>query len=267
MHLALDHLTVSDAYPWEVIDLAAANRLQGVCLFLHAMDVIVPMPAYDLITDVTARQRTRKALDDTGVSLDLVYPFTLTGRSRAKDFAPAITVAAELGAKAINLLVYDRDEPRRIEAVGAVADLAAVSGLEALIEFYPASAVKDLASATTLVQAVARKNLGLNLDILHLYRSGGAVSDVEAARPWIRFAQLADAPHQVPEHLDYEAGRARLNIGEGDLAVSEFIAALPQDVPISLEVPRDEDILCGLSQAQRADRAVSALKTFLAEAR
>ena len=167
MHLALDHLTVSDAYPWQLVELAANHGFQGACLFLNSMSVIPTMPAFDLIEDRAAFDRTKLALTKTGVSLDLVYPFTVTGRSRAQDFALAMETSVELGAKAINLLVYDRDECRRVDTVGDVADRAAVLGMTAVVEFYPSSAVRSLGDAANMIAAVGRGNLGINLDIAY----------------------------------------------------------------------------------------------------
>lgn len=264
MHLALDHLTVSDAYPWEVVELASQNGLQGCCLFLHAMSVIPHMPAYDLVRDKVARTRTKAALLERGVSLDLVYPFTLTGRSQPEQFLDLVDAAADLGAKAINLLVYDRDEYRRLENVIAVADVASERGLDSVIEFYPSSAIKSFAQAASMVRAIGRSDLGVNLDLLHLYRSGGSVADLVDAGDVIGFAQLADGALAAPQDPDFEAGRNRMGVGEGELPVEAFLNALPGGVRLSLEVPRDADIEAGKSKSERVAVAVSAFKQALA---
>lgn len=263
MHLALDHLTVSDAYPWQLVDLAADHGFQGVCLFLNAMGVIPAMPAYNLIEDREALARTKAVLDHRGLSLDLVYPFTVTGRSQLQDYVPALQASADLGAKAINLLVYDRDEGRRADTVGAIVDRAKVLGLSTVVEFYPSSAVRTLADAADLVSAIGRGKLGINLDILHLYRSGGSVADIAVAQSQIGFAQLADAPRAPPSDLEFEAGRGRLNIGQGELDVAAFVQALPGDIKLSLEVPSDADIAVGEAQGVRAARAIEAMRRAL----
>lgn len=259
MHLALDHLTVSDAYPWELVHLASQNGLPGCCLFLHSMSVIPHMPPYDLVRDKSARNVTKTALADYGVTLDLAYPFTLTGHSKPEDFNSAMDAAADLGAKAINLLVYDRDEERRVGTVSAVADMALQRGMDSVIEFYPSSAIKSFDAAAHLVRAVGRQGLGVNVDLLHLYRSGGSVAELSGAEGVIRFAQLADGLLTSPEDPDFEAGRNRTIVGGGELPVEAFLKALPQGVPLSLEVPRDAEIDAGLSKVERAARAV---KTF-----
>lgn len=264
MHLALDHLTVSDAYPWELVELAARNRLAGCCLFLQSMSVIPHMPAYDLVADADARKRTKVALAACRISLDLAYPFTVTGRSRSEDFLDPMDAAADLGAKAINLLVYDRDEARRTETVAAIARMASARGMTSVIEFYPSSAIKSFADAAKLVRGVGYSDLGINVDLLHLYRSGGRVAELEQARDLIRFAQLADAPLASPDDPDFEAAQGRMAISDGELPVSAFLQTLPREIPLSLEVPRDADIEAGMSKADRAALAIAPFKRAVA---
>lgn len=236
MHLALDHLTVADAYPWEIAALAGKSGLQGSCLFLESMSVLPQMPTYSLIDDKEAMNRTRQALLGNAVSLDLVYPFTVTSRSRSLDFLPALKVAAALNARAINLLVYDRDTDRALCSVNELAIAAGELGMDALIEFYPASAIKSLDQAHALADAVSLPNLGINVDILHLYRSDGNVENLKQYRQHIRFAQLADGPLLAPDDTTFEAAQSRLDLGAGQFNLSAFLKALPA-VPVSFEVP------------------------------
>ncbi|WP_461342944.1 sugar phosphate isomerase/epimerase family protein [Brevundimonas sp. GN22] len=236
MHLALDHLTVTDAYPWEVAALAGQNGLQGCCLFLESMSVLPLMPTYSLIEDTDALHRTREALETHQVTLDLVYPFTVTSRTQTQDFDKALKTAAALKARAINLLVYDRDSERAARSVSALAEAAGQYGMEAVIEFYPASAIKTLQQAHELVEAAGQGNLGINVDILHLYRSGGAIEDLTRFNTHIRFAQLADGPLLPPENLEVEAAQSRLDPGQGEFDLVGFAQGLPP-VPASFESP------------------------------
>lgn len=260
MHLALDHLTVSDAYPWELVELAAQSGLSGCCLFLHSMSVIPHMPSYDLVSDTVARSRTKSALSASGVSLDLAYPFTVTGRSEPEQFVALMDAAADLQAKAINLLVYDRDEARRVDRVSAVVAMAGERGMGSVIEFYPSSAIKSFDEAKALTRAVGRSDLHVNVDLLHLYRSGGSVADLAKDAGLIGFAQLADGPLETPQDKDFEAGRNRTAVGAGALPVEAFLRALPKGITLSLEVPIDADIEAGISKSERAQVAIKAFK-------
>lgn len=241
MHLALDHLTVTRAYPWEIVALAGQNGLQGCCLFLESMSVLPSMPRYSLIEDGDALDRTVRALDEHGVTLDLVYPFTISSRSQVTDFTDTLRTASALKAQAVNLLVYDRDFQRSVETVRAMSDAAAEAAMDALIEFYPASAVKTLDQAHELVEAAARPNLGINVDVLHLYRSGGGIEDLTRYGRHIRFAQLADGPLSAPEDLVFEAAQARTDPGQGQFDLAGFVERLPS-VPVSFEIPTSNAI-------------------------
>ena len=47
--LSLDHITVTDTTPWQLAQIAAEVGCQGICPFLHSMEVLPAMPAYDLV--------------------------------------------------------------------------------------------------------------------------------------------------------------------------------------------------------------------------
>lgn len=268
MRLALDHLTVVDARPERLVELAARAGAQGCCLFLEGMAVLANMPSYSLITDLEARRETRQRLIDHAITLDLVYPFTLSSRSTAEQFAPALEAAADLGAKAINLLVYDRDPARQIEQVAQVCERADQYGMKAVVEFFPRSAIAGLDQAAELVRAVGSANLGINVDILHLYRSNSAdFAKLGKYRDLIGYAQLADGPLQAPEDRDHEAGNQRQHVGEGQLDIAAFVAAIGPDVGISVEVPDEAALFAGLTDEARALAALSAARQSLSKNR
>ncbi|TWB66082.1 sugar phosphate isomerase/epimerase [Nitrospirillum amazonense] len=269
MHLLLDHLTVIDVPPWDLPDLAAATGCDGVCLFLHAMSVLPRMADYDLVTDAAARRRVRSRFQERGVRMDLAYPFTLHGRSVATDFRPALDAAADLGIRAVNVLLYDRDAGRRHDQFAAFCEEAAGRGLAVGVEFYPPSLVPDLPAAIAEVARIGRPGrVGITLDLLHLVRSGGDVAQVAALPAGsVLLAQLCDGPARVaPGAREAEAARERGLPGQGDFDVAGFLRALPPDVPVSVEVPQEEAILQGEAPLARALRAVSAARAVAARA-
>jgi sugar phosphate isomerase/epimerase len=264
--LSLDHITVVDTTPAQLAELAAQTGCAGICAFLHAMPVLPDLPDYDLIRDAGARAHTRRVLRDTGVALDLVYPFTLTGRSEIADFAPALAAAAELGAPLANILCYDREPARRIDRLQALAELAAANGIELAIEPYPPSQIPSLAAALETVAAIGRPDIGITLDLLHLARAGewpglrGALTD-----PAIRLVQMSDGPAAIlPADAEWEAGRQRLLPGEGEIPLAAMLAAIDPAMPISVEVPQQSAIDAGAPAVDRARRAVQAVREGLA---
>ncbi|SMH37689.1 sugar phosphate isomerase/epimerase family protein [Azospirillum agricola] len=266
MRLSLDHLTVVDTVPEELAVVAAQVGCAGICLFLQSMEVLPRMPRFDLITDRAARRRTHARCRDLGVAVDLVYPFTLNGRSAPDDFLAGLEAAAELGADSVNALLYDRDTNRRADVFAGFCEIADGLDLRVAVEFYPPSQIASLRAARDLVDRVGRPGrVGITLDLLHLMRSGGGVADVAAVPPVsILVAQLCDGPAVVSsEGLILEAATQRRLPGQGVFDVAGFVAALPGGVPVTVEIPREDALVAGLPPIERATAAVAMTRTAL----
>lgn len=261
LRLSLDHLTVTDTTPAQLAQAAHAAGCAGMCLFLHPMAELPLMPPFDIVGDRAARAEVRAVMDDLGVVLDLAYPFSLGGRTDLAAFAPAMECAAELGAGLLNVLVYDRDAVRRADMFGRFCNMAARFGHRVAVEFYPQSQVPSLTAALELVGQVGRPGaVGVNADLLHLMRSGGTIADLAAAPAGsVLFAQVADGPMVAPADRDLEASSERLLCGEGAFDVAGFVAALPSDCPVSVEIPRDHAVGV-VARKERARLAVESVR-------
>jgi sugar phosphate isomerase/epimerase len=260
--LILDHLTVGAATPLELIQAAACAGFDGVGLFLHAMQEVPVMAKFDLIYDLVARRAARRAAEEAGCRIGITYPFTLSRTSRAADFVEALDAAAELGAEAINILLFDPDRGRRTDSVGALVEEAASRGLEAGIEFFPLSSIPTFEAAIALCDGVP--SLKVTVDLLHLNRSGGSADEVLACRSRVLLIQLCDAPLTPPQDLFGEASSNRLLPGEGELDLSGLLERCQAEVPISVEAPVAHSR--GLSPAVLARKAHSAARLCLSPA-
>lgn len=264
--LALDHITVTDTTPVELVQTARAVNCEAVCLFMEPMTVLPHMPPFNIYGDKAERRRLKSCMEDLEVTLDLAYPFTLGGRTDISGFAHALDCAAELGARMVNVLVYDREPARRIDKFSAFCDLAVGRSLSVALEFYPPSQVPSLADALDLVLPLDRPGqVGVNADLLHLMRSGGAVGDVsQAPVGTILYGQICDGPALCAEEsLDFEASSQRLLIGAGVFDGEGFLAALPPDCPISIELPQEAAIKAGIARSNRACLAVDSFRQML----
>jgi len=258
--LALDHLTVADTTPAQLVEVAARAGCRAVCLFLTPMAVLPRMPQFALIGDTAERRETRRRCEDLGITIDLAYPFTLAGRTEIDSFRPAMETAAWLGVRALNTLVYDRDPQRRRDRFGQFCELAGQYALSVALEFYPASQVRTLQEAIALVELLGQpSHVGVNLDLLHLIRSGGQVAQVAAVAPdTLQYAQYCDGPENSPTaSSEWEASRQRLLPGQGVFDVRGFAAALPERVRCSVEIPQEDAIEAGVPALERALRAVT----------
>ncbi|MFG1229946.1 sugar phosphate isomerase/epimerase family protein [Xanthobacter wiegelii] len=270
VRLSLDHLTAVDAPPEELARLAAQTGCAGICLFLHAMAVLPRMPAFDLVADARRRREVRARCRALGLAVDLVYPFTLTGRTAPDDTRAALDAAADLEAAGVNVLVYDRDPARRQDTFAAFCALARQRGLKVALEFYPPSQVSSLGAAADLVeQAGPAGQVGLTVDALHLVRSGGSIADLARVRAERIFvAQVCDGPAEADAAArEAEAAKERLLPGHGMFDLAGFVAALPASARLTVEVPTESAIARGIPALQRVEAAVAAARSIVDRAR
>jgi sugar phosphate isomerase/epimerase len=106
------------------------------------------------------------------------------------------------------------------------------------------------------------------VDTLHLMRSGSTVAELAAAEPrWIGGAQFSDGPLTMPADQQlHEALSERMLPGDGEFPLREFVRALPQGVPIGLEVPMQSLKDKGVGPLERARLAVEASRRVIAAA-
>ena len=267
--LSLDHITVTDTTPWQLAQIAAQVGCQGICPFLHSMEVLPAMPTYDLVRDPQALRQTCDALAATGVKVDLIYPFTMAGRTNPQDFAPALETGAALGAPLANILCYDRDPVRRTEKLVELAELAAPFNIALSIEFYTPSQVRTLSAALEEIARTNRSDIKVTADLLHIMRGGEAETSLALLNhPSVAIGQISDGPATIdPQTLEYEAGIQRLLPGQGTFNIHAFAQALNPNTPISIEIPQQNNINAGETPQQRAQMAVDCVREVVRRTR
>lgn len=266
--LSLDHLTVIDATPEKLVEVAAAHDFRAVCLFLEPMAALARMSVFDLYDSPAAKRDLRRMLEQSRVGLDVSYPFTLSRHSRLENFKLGLDCAAYLGTRFVNVLIYDRDPERRLQEFASFCTLADAFGIDVVLEFFPNSSVRTLADGLDIVRAIGRPHkVGLNVDLLHLMRSGGTVQELASAPPeYILYGQLCDGLADCDiAARDYEASMQRLLPGQGEFDVQAFRDALPPHCPVSLEIPQETAIVAGVSADERARMALAAARATLAK--
>lgn len=234
---SVHHMTALEADPAEFIALVAAAGGSAVSLFAHQPGGATNFPLVTADNLATVQ----KSLADNGVEVANIDVLMLTPRSSTGDFLPALDIGAELDARGAVALVYDDDPSRVIPMLRALCEEAARRDMRIAFEFTAFTpAWNTLAGAVALLEEVGHPQLAIALDILHLVRSGSTVAEVAALAPGqIAHGQLCDGTSlEVTADYGVEAAGNRLVPGEGVFPVAEFLAALPADTPIDLEVPR-----------------------------
>ncbi len=259
--LSLDHLTVFDTSPAELIDIAAGLGVPLVSLWTQ-LPVAGNLP---LVTEAN-KAETLKRMRDTGVRLGNAECFNLTPEAKAEDFRPAVALAAELGATSLVAInAWDPERNRALDTFAGLARIAAEHGMTANVEFISMGKVRTLEDAARFITDCGEPNVGITLDFLHLIRTGGTAADVRAVDPkLIGYVQVCDGPLGLArEEWNDEGFEQRQMPGDGEFPLAELMAAIPPGITIAAEVPHRALREAGVSPAERARRAIEGTRRLL----
>jgi sugar phosphate isomerase/epimerase len=217
--------------PVETIKAAAAGGFDAVGLWVEPE------------TWTTAMTRESKAaLADTGLELLDAEVIWLKPDSDMALHRRSIDIGAELGAQNVLCVSSDPDMGANVARLAALCEHAEGSGIRVALEFGIFTEVKDLQTAMGLLGAVAHPLRALLIDPIHVDRSGGTAAQIAAVpRDLLPYAQFCDAPATRPDPADFDAIITdaidlRAQCGEGALPLADMHAALPADVPLSIEL-------------------------------
>ena len=245
---SMAYLTGHRCSPPEAVRVAAATGYRFVGLRLWANAPGAPDQA--LLGDAAVLRETLAACRDTGVGvLDLEVVRIGEGFDPQR-YLPLFAAGAVLGARALLVVGDDADPVRLADSYARLCDALAPYGLTADLEFIPWTSVPDARTALALVKAAgAPANAGILVDPLHVGRSNTTLDDIRAIpRSLLHYAQICDAEagtHFSTEQMIHTARCERLLPGEGSMDLPGLFAALPADLPVSVEVvnlPRETSL-------------------------
>jgi len=201
----------------------------------------------------TMLAETRRRLDDTGVRVLDVELIRLAPESDPGGYEWLFDSGARLGASFVNVMADDPDLDRTRDNFARIAESARSYNLRPVIEPMAYMRVSSLADAIFVAHGSGG---GVTVDPLHLRRVGATLDQVRAIdRELLLYYQLCDAPLEGPTGLprpaslprgqsvegvsdaQLEARALRLMPGEGELALEDIVAAMPDDIPVSVEAP------------------------------
>ncbi|WP_433766425.1 sugar phosphate isomerase/epimerase family protein [Pseudomonas putida] len=257
--LGVAHLTALELAPELFAREAARAGFSSVGLRLHP--AMAGGIAYPLAPGSQALQQLKATLDGEGVAVNEIEFVELKPQVDVAGFASLLESGAQLGARCLTVSGDDPEPSRLVDNFAALCHLAAGYGLRVDLEFMRWRHIGNLQQAVALIAAAGQDNGGVLLDALHLFRSGGnAAAVAQLDRRYLHGVQWSDAPAQAPtgEGILREAREGRLPPGQGQLALSELLDALPPEVHWSVEVP------CAASDASaRLRQAFTGTRTWL----
>jgi len=262
---SLAHLTVLGCAPPEMTYLAARAGYDYVSIRPIYMG-LAGEPNYALAEKPELLRQTKAALKSTGLKVHDIELARVYDGVNPKFYLPAFEVAAELGARAVLSSIWTDHRPYYLEKFAEICDLAKPFGLTVDLESVPIASVTDLAGALDVLRTVKRSNAGLMIDTHHFHRARDNPADLgQVPREWFHFAQICDAPAEIPTERDEMIRilrEARLDCGEGGIDVAEILHHIPP-VVYSIEQPnlaRARE----MGYAEHAARALAAAKAYVA---
>jgi sugar phosphate isomerase/epimerase len=238
--LGLHNLAAIEVDPVAFVSIAAETGCQEISVFVHLPNTRASFP---VVTPENWRA-VDAGLRQTGLKLANVETFMIAPNTDLAAFRPALERGAALGARRAVTQIFDPEERRAVDTLGRLCEMAASLDLGVGLEFMALSPACDsIGRAEHFVRQVARPNLGIAVDALHLVRSGGSPADVAAVEPGlIAYAQLCDGTDlTVTRDYVQEAIGDRLAPGDGRFPLKALIEALPAAIPLELEVPQPQD--------------------------
>ena len=219
--------TVLDVDPPGTVDVAARSGFDAVGIWFDP-------ESWTAATTLTVAQR----LQATGIMALDMEPVIL---GRGTDPGDALVdTAAELGVRHVLVASGPAERSAVVDRLGELCRRAEGTDVVVVLEFLPIFTVGTFADAVSIVEETGHSQAAVLVDTLHLARSGGTPSDLEAVPPrLLPYLQIADAPTEPPGAdpgaLRDEALHGRLLPGEGALPLGEVLAAVPH-VPLSVEL-------------------------------
>ena len=230
--------TLQDTAPIEYIEATAAAGYDGIGLRVHRSP---GLPFHPVVGNAPLIAEMKSRIADAGLDVFDLYSFYLQPDTDVASFAPAMELGASFGAKYATVMGDDTDWSRQRDKFIATCDLATQFGLTCSLEF---AVIRPLATLPQTVRLIeeARRHAVICVDPLHLARSGGSPADVKALdTKYFPYAQISDGILDPGEPNPALFGKLGLGTrampGMGKLPLREVIAALPQGIPLSVELP------------------------------
>jgi sugar phosphate isomerase/epimerase len=196
-----------------------------------------------LIEDKAMLRETQARMAATGVRVLDLEIIRIGAAFDPKAYGDFFEVGATLGARHVLVAGDDADTGRMTASFAALCDAAAPFGLSCDLEPMPWCPVASVPDATRIVEGADRPNGALLVDALHFFRSNSSLDDLRRLpRSRLNYAQICDGVvpgPSTPESLIHDARCERLLPGEGGFDLKALFAALPADLPVSIEIPSD----------------------------
>jgi sugar phosphate isomerase/epimerase len=235
---------ITDAEPLDYVKAARDAGYDGVGLRLQNSP---RYPTYPIVGNAPLIRDIKNVLGDAGMSVLDILAFYIQPPHLIESFEPALSAAADLGARYLLTQSDDSDWSRICDNIGRFCALADEYRLTPIVEYIPNRALLNtLDAALKLAGQIGRPHLPILVDPVHLIRSEGNPADlIDVDARHFPYAQMSDgilAPGEPNLDLAKKLGAGvRRMPGDGMLPLQDIFDALPADIDISVEVIMERD--------------------------
>lgn len=239
---SLAQLTVLGWAPPEMI--YNAHTLGYDCVGIRSITMGVKGERdYDISKNGDLFDLTKRAIDETGVTINDIELAKIADGVDVRNYEGPLEAAARLGVKNVISSIWTDRADFYLDQFAVLCDLAFQYGITVNLEFVTWAAVRTLKQAREVLRLVDRKNAGIMVDTLHLYRSRVDPAELDdCPGDLFHMAHICDGPEEIPDFDDKESlihtGRdERFYVGEGAIDIADIVRRLPEDVVLSVELP------------------------------
>lgn len=239
---SLAQLTVLGWAPPEMI--YNAHTLGYDCVGIRSITMGVKGERdYDISKNKDLFDLTRRAIDETGVTINDIELAKIADGVDVRNYEGPFDAAAKLGVKNVISSIWTDRIDFYLDQFATLCDLAAQYGITVNLEFVTWASVRTLSQAREVLRLVDRKNAGIMVDTLHLYRSRVDPAELDdCPKELFHMVHICDGPKDIPDWEDKDSlihtGRdERFYVGEGAIDIADIVRRLPDDVVFSIELP------------------------------
>ena len=263
--LGLHQITMMGGGAEGLVRHAIEAHVKKLCLFTTSPLLDDGSPMFPEV-DAAKAEDFRALLDVHDIVIINAEYFPVLPDRDVAEYKPAIALAAALGAKRIVTHIHATDEKHVLRQLHRLCDLAEAEGLDIGLEFTGLSpGCASLIEAVTLHRQLDRANIGIAIDALHFFRTGGTLDQLRAVNPaLISYAQICDGSDMRVTNDYLDEAMNRMIPGKGVFPLREFVGLFADHVDFDVEVPTTT-LPAGMTPAQWASRAFLASQALFAK--
>lgn len=253
--LSLHHLTALDVAPVDLPGYAAQTGCEYVGIFCDLPGV--KEARFPVISAGESELQFQRALAEHNVSVNNIELFQIRPQTDVNALKEGFAMGNRLGARQVTVHIHAANHEFSVAAFSQLCLVASDYGLDVALEFTSFSAVRTLDAALNIIRSANLKNGRIALDLLHFFRNGGKVEDINDIKPHeLGYIQVCDGLYKKPEDLYAEAVKDRMLPGEGEFPIQQVMSLLPEDVIVDVEIPQMRLKNQGINAGDRISMAV-----------